>query len=234
MTWIAKYYEAVKESRFTPYVIVSVLLHVGVALVILYATRYSGFKLQYNQKTVTIRMENADSRRLLRTIRRKQNQVSRRKVESRQSDTIKKRHTVREDVEISVIRREYEPENSRQRQTEVMLDQNDPFDDEALEIEIDKIEIRQEQGPIRFKTGQARTLLDDHRDRLQELNLDSSIKCRVMIQVNQSGAVIFADIIESSGDIATDQSIISIIRTWQFNEGSMQVQEAEVLLRYYL
>ena len=88
--------------------------------------------------------------------------------------------------------------------------------------------------PINFGDGSNRVLTNSYSNLLKEINLASNINVKILIHIDSSGFVIYAEIIESSGEIDKDNSILDIVKKWKFEENEKERQLAVVNLNYLI
>jgi len=58
----------------------------------------------------------------------------------------------------------------------------------------------------------------------EQLSLDFSIRCKLLLNIDANGIIIYLEMIESTGDVNIDSSIIKIVQNWGFSSSERPLQ----------
>ena len=90
-----------------------------------------------------------------------------------------------------------------------------------------------ETDGLTFSDGEARRLIEYDTEAIKSLNLISDQECTLLLTVNENGYIANIEIIKSTDDQLLDDTIVSIIGNWKFEQGISQ-QKAMLKLKYFI
>ncbi len=97
-----------------------------------------------------------------------------------------------------------------------------------------EIESLYKNDGLLFLDGEKRGLINNYIQELKSLNIEINVRFKAKLEIDKNGDITKIEIIESSGDIDKDNSIVEILKKWKFEESNRLTQFVIVELKYLL